>query len=457
MTDTVTVEDASQELTAPAHAPEYYRGDAGGYPASFPKPRETIQVLDHDLTGYDRRLFNVLLHRSQNLLKQDPYQTFAAMATDLRAGVGQPGKNGNAPIKESLKRLQKTLVRLDYFNKGKLRERHLSLLITTDVPKNEGVVLWKFHPELAPLLANPQSYARVYLSVSAEMTGRYAPRLYDNIAYYATQNETTWRVSVDDLRELLNATASSYDEFRSFSAKVLRPAVDQINNADTPYHVRINYERDGDKRISHIVFEIHKRQSWRPQLEGPETVRVLSATDVRSLLGSDQQAGGDQPAGHEPTEEEIRRLYRRIKDATFRQLNDDYPALDVNATVREWAAWNIRTGRTVRRPKDELVRYFDAYYGHLKHKRPHEVSHGDTEISEDMRQALQAIGDMNVRQRQGWLAAAQAIDPDLNVPDLSCEHFMRWVPLILENLRAHRLVGDPRQAASMQEQLAFEA
>ena len=285
MTDTVTVEDASQELTAPAHAPEYYRGDAGGYPASFPKPRETIQVLDHDLTGYDRRLFNVLLHRSQNLLKQDPYQTFAAMATDLRAGVGQPGKNGNAPIKESLKRLQKTLVRLDYFNKGKLRERHLSLLITTDVPKNEGVVLWKFHPELAPLLANPQSYARVYLSVSAEMTGRYAPRLYDNIAYYATQNETTWRVSVDDLRELLNATASSYDEFRSFSAKVLRPAVDQINNADTPYHVRINYERDGDKRISHIVFEIHKRQSWRPQLEGPETVRVLSATDVRSLLG----------------------------------------------------------------------------------------------------------------------------------------------------------------------------
>src|SRR3954471_349883 len=118
----------------------------------FPKLRETIDVVDPGLKVYDRKLFNVLLAHSFEFLRTDPNRAFAASATDLKRAIGWSTKKPNRHLDDSLKRLQQTLIVIGYNSNGKLRKRTLSLLITSDVPHAEGVVFWRFHPELAPFL-----------------------------------------------------------------------------------------------------------------------------------------------------------------------------------------------------------------------------------------------------------------------------------------------------------------
>src|SRR3954452_21380032 len=102
--------DTAQTVNVPALIGQPLAVDTwGADQPRFPKLRETIDVVDPGLKVYDRKLFNVLLAHSYELLKTDPNRTFAASATDIKRAISWNLKTSNMALRESLARLQQTL------------------------------------------------------------------------------------------------------------------------------------------------------------------------------------------------------------------------------------------------------------------------------------------------------------------------------------------------------------
>jgi hypothetical protein len=402
---------------------------------SVPKLRETIEVVDPGLTLTDRKVLNAILAHSYETLLQNPNQVFAAPASDIRRAIGWTGHNGNAEIFEALLRLQQTVVVVGYVSDGALRHRRLTMLITTDVPKSAGTVFWRFHPELAPLLANPEQYARIYLAVSARFTSGYAVRLYEILSLYVNRHNKVWDVDLDTLRQLLGATAKSYQRFADLNRKALIPAMAEINSY-APFSVSCRIERRAGKREStHAVFTVDPREMPRP---GRPAV-PLPTPRLPDLLGeAPAPTAGVNPA---------RLLAGRVRASTLEEAARLWPGVDIDAELKRWSAAQVRQGRSIARPGDAFTGWMRAVHG---------VGGGEREggaeapaaastavpLSPREHRAVAVVADLHPSKREAWLNIALKRRPELRprVPNTAKEYLRVWVPEVMDDLQVAGMI-----------------
>ena len=139
----------------------------------------------------------------------------------------------------------------NFISYGKYEEGAGSFYISIDT---------NFKPYLLKL---KEFFSRIPIKYTYVLSSRYAIRLYELLKQY---ENTSYRIDkIEDLREMLGVEEHEYNRFPDFEKRVLKPAVNEINEK-TDLKVSYTKKKTG-RRITHIEFHIEQKQGDTTQTE----------------------------------------------------------------------------------------------------------------------------------------------------------------------------------------------
>ena len=201
----------------------------------FPKAAELIEITGaHALEASDRAIFNQLYqiaHESNRLV--DPDADWETTYASLRRASSKHESNDR--LKESLRRLRRTEVKVTYVDEstGKRRVMETHLLDFTDTEadgqSNDGTVQFGIPKRLRVVLARSNRWGRIRCEVSYAMTSKYAIALYEMVCLRANRDHCVEVFSYEEFRALLNVPPGTYERGQDFQRKVVDPALLEVN------------------------------------------------------------------------------------------------------------------------------------------------------------------------------------------------------------------------------------
>ena len=201
----------------------------------FPKAAELIEITGtHALEASDRAIFNHLLqtaHDSGRLGEADVEWEISLAA--LRRPASRHESNDR--IRESLRRLRRTEVRVTYISMrtGKRRTMETHLLEFTDTDdedENESATLQFGIPKrLRLILARSNRWGRIRCEVAYAMTSKYAIALYEKLCLWANLDRCVRTMDIAEFRDMLGVPPGAYERGQDFQRKVIDPAVLEVN------------------------------------------------------------------------------------------------------------------------------------------------------------------------------------------------------------------------------------
>ena len=222
------------------------------------KPKEIIGI--GGIEGWslaDRRTWNLLLINAWNDRLEDPTADFTIQLSELR-GL----HDSNDRIKQSLERLQKTLVTATLPD-GTVRT--VQMLGGTDIKdsdRTEGVLKYDFHRKLVPLLRESEIYARMEVKVLSAFTSKYALALYEIISTKINLRKSSEEIDLDTLRQWLGVDAGKLGTWSNLWKFAIKRAVKELNSL-SPYTVEIDPIRQGRKVVK-VCISWEKKQPFSP-------------------------------------------------------------------------------------------------------------------------------------------------------------------------------------------------
>jgi hypothetical protein len=107
-----------------------------------------------------------------------------------------------------------------------LDELRCSFPITLGISRRSGVIRYKFHPELLPIIRNPSVFAKLKLIILAVLAHpEYAYPLYEFVADNFCRGKPVERISLVKLKDFLGIPATSYTDYITFKNQVLKPSI----------------------------------------------------------------------------------------------------------------------------------------------------------------------------------------------------------------------------------------
>jgi hypothetical protein len=204
-----------------------------------------------DLSHLARKVSNVLLYQAyDDLLTKQQHSIPIKLLAKL---VGWDHAKDHEKIKDAVRELNATRIEFNLMEDGEEVWETTSLIASARIRKRSGIVEWEYTRQMAARLYEPAMYARINLGIQRDIGSGYALALYENIVRFRNVKHTgDWEI--EKIRQLLGATAPTYDEYKRFSAFVLKPSIEQINKS-TDIQVSPIYKKNG-RRIVAINFEI---------------------------------------------------------------------------------------------------------------------------------------------------------------------------------------------------------
>lgn len=141
--------------------------------------------------------------------------------------------------------------------RSKGRGRDIRWVYDAEYVDDEGYVILKFSPTVAPYLCQLQSHFTSYrLAEISSFKSNYTIRLYEMMMQYLSKktNSGWYDDSVDDLRRVFGVE-NSYPEWFEFKRSVIVVAVKEIN-LKSNYTIRFETKRKG-RKISRVTFFFH--------------------------------------------------------------------------------------------------------------------------------------------------------------------------------------------------------
>jgi hypothetical protein len=424
--------------TSPLAVSNWIHGDP-----SFLKVRELIEVIDPDLTVTDRKMLDAMLAHASDAFLSSVYaqesqpgtRIFAALATDIKRAMGWEGHKSNKTLLAAAKKLQGAVITIGYFAPGddNLRHLNISLITLSDVPENQGIVYWRFSPELEKLMSVRGERFLVQLKVLAKLTSGYSHRLYQLLCANTDRDTFSWTVEVSDLRKVLNAAATSYDSWAAFERRVLKIAVDEINQ-HAAFCVRYELVADEKtRRRTHVTFIVEGPSAALPPPEmmpRPSDQSGQLVLDLPFLEGDSEQI---------PT-----LLKRRINVPTRQRLREHFgETVPLDALISLWAEWCARYEVKVDRPARIFERWLTTLFGDLvlagqQGAQPDWSIVLSRDLDHPKYRVMFSLSNMVAQQRQRWLSLAKRKMSEghprsgLKLSSVDPTYFHQWVPLIIE-------------------------
>ena len=207
--------------------------------------------ISNKLTLTQRKASNVLLFNAYDaLLSKEKHRI---RIKDLAAIIGCDSHN-LGPLKEALRGLARTVLEWNILDdKGREKEWGTTTFLAQATIRG-GYCTYAYSPELREKLYNPDIYARINLTLQKKFSSGHALALYENCVRFRSVGSTGW-IDLITFRQLLGLDESTYyDDFRKLNAKVIKPAIKQINQtSDISLNVEYHRER---RRIVALRFEV---------------------------------------------------------------------------------------------------------------------------------------------------------------------------------------------------------
>ena len=141
----------------------------------------------------------------------------------------------------------------------------------------EGKIMLRFAQDMLPFLSELKGqFTRYKLENVGKMTSIYGIRLYELLAQW--QGTGTREVELDWLKEQFQLDAS-YDRMNNFKARVIDPAVEDINK-NSNFNVSWTQRKAG-RSISHLIFEFSEKKPPEPEKSKRKTKAKAKAEPVK--------------------------------------------------------------------------------------------------------------------------------------------------------------------------------
>lgn len=270
--------------------------------------------ISSTLSLVERKITNALLKNAYNDLQNKPVHHINI--SQLSSLIGWEKGNADNEIKEALKKLVETKVELNILGKDKKSEWGITTLLS-EAKMKDGICSYGYSSMLRELLYNPNIYARLDLQVQRNFRSKYALALWEFLtdilgAAKKQEIESDW-IMVNDIRKLLDATDTYYDQFFQFNQKIIKTAVSEINR-ESDLLVSVNYLKESRKVIA-LSFKIQQK-NLLPSLEiRDEEIPSNHACDIST-----------NNAANDTQEQLLERLNTvfKVPTRTARRLLDTY-------------------------------------------------------------------------------------------------------------------------------------
>lgn len=177
------------------------------------------------LSLLQRKLSNVLLLNAYDTLTSQPRHQIDARTLCLMIGYNS---NDMETLKASLRGLAETVAEWDMLDADGQQEWGVSALLAYAKLKG-GICEYAYSPALAEKLHDPKVFALINLNIQRRFTSGHALALYENCYRFIRTGSTGWW-SLDIFRRLMGVADSPYyDEFKHLNAKIIKPAVSEVN------------------------------------------------------------------------------------------------------------------------------------------------------------------------------------------------------------------------------------
>lgn len=163
--------------------------------------------------------------------------------------------NNTKYLKTSLKKLVWAVVEFNLLWKDKTSYWGASSLLAS-VEFRKWICYYSFSPLLRQKLFEPNIYTKINLNLVKIFNSKYALALFELMIDYEKIFQTPF-ISIWDIKKLLWAV-KGYDKFKKLNAKVIKPAIKEIENI---WEIKISCEyKKVHNKIEFIKFLIHKKQ-----------------------------------------------------------------------------------------------------------------------------------------------------------------------------------------------------
>ncbi len=214
------------------------------------KHRGTIEIANSKITKTQRLAWNLLLaHAFRNLLSQETHEI---PVQDIAKAMNY---KDITELKQQLKELR--ALEIEYNIAEENTWGVSGYLAAARIIDN--VLYYAYDPFIREQLASPEIYAKIQLSIEHKFSSKYSIVLYElAVSYYIAkkrQGETKW-YDLDTLRRLMGCDDDTlYQEYKHFSARVLKKAVTEINST-SDLHIEIEKKTIKKRTVTHVRFHI---------------------------------------------------------------------------------------------------------------------------------------------------------------------------------------------------------
>lgn len=286
-----------------------------------------------------RRLFNVLLHRSQDEGELEEYE---ARLHEVVKDADYSSKD-TAPLKKILKELMTTTVEWQSPSSGEIETWDACNLlsgagITKDKRSGAVTIRWRFDSKVRQQLLSPDRYARLSIEAITQLSSHAAMALYEICARYvdnpghktARQHWRWWKPVLTGF-----SGDDSKSEYRFFKRDVLNRAIAEINERTNIEVVGpIEHKERDNKTVAEIQFEV-RMKGQKPARSVKEPLHAVSPKDLpvigRAISAGVKQADAEdllRKHGSVPLASAVESLETRLQ-----------MPVDVVGEVRKPASW----------------------------------------------------------------------------------------------------------------------
>lgn len=290
-------------------------------------PSSAIHI-ENDISLLEKKLwFELIYHAFPNMGKEKKVHEIPL--SKLRESLGYSDDTSNdQKLKESLKKLSKTNINWNIFNKDKLNAwESISLLAGCHIPKNSGVCYYDFTAFLEQrfLSMGQEAYVKIDLIISNKFQSKYSLSLYCLALDYLIlkMGYSEKKFSLDEIRRYLAIKEGEYKKTGHFNDRVIIPAEKEINEI-SDLKIEILPLKDGRKIAGYKLCMGLKPGRLQEYFERGEQLKDAREKREEEKFNLEKNISKKEISNSETEKKGIRRELIKIKDQKLKDFFTKY-------------------------------------------------------------------------------------------------------------------------------------
>lgn len=228
------------------------------------KPTALVH-FQRTMSQIEQRIMTLLIFNTQET-EPDEKGNYEIRAQFVMEFLGWDNSNNYPRVYEAFRNIKGNDIVWNFLGEDRtLDELMCSFLITLGISRRTGIIRYKFHPELLPVIKNPNVFAKLKLIMLAVLARpKYAYPLYEFVADSYCRGKPVDRISLSKLKDYLGIPAASYTDYITFKDQVIKPTLAALNRI-SDYTVKYKTYREG-RRVAGIIFSIERKLHWQQPL-----------------------------------------------------------------------------------------------------------------------------------------------------------------------------------------------